>query len=56
MIRRLLCLLGLHAWKIKYNYYCNAPSSCLSQSERCEDCTLYEVYTKECIYCGKVKK
>lgn len=57
MIRKLLCLLGAHKWKIKYNAYCEYPSErCPYKNRRCKDCSYYKVYSKECKHCGKVKK
>ena len=58
MIRRLLCLLGFHKWKIKYNIYCEYPSErCPYRNKQtCKDCIFYKVYTKECIYCGAIKR
>ena len=55
MIRRLLCLLGFHKWKIKYNVYCEYPSErCPYRRLACKDCNYYRAYTKECEHCGKV--
>jgi hypothetical protein len=56
MIRKLLCLLGAHKWKIKYNAYCEYPSErCPYKNRCCKDCIFYKLYTKECIYCGRAK-
>lgn len=57
MIRKLLCWLGWHEWKIKYNSYCESPSIYYScHGCKCSDCSFYKVYTKECKHCGKVKR
>ena len=57
MIRKLLCWLGWHEWKIKYNSYCESPSIYYScHGCKCSDCSFYKVYTKECKHCGAIKR
>lgn len=61
MIRKLLCRLGIHKWKIKYNYFCCAPDDyCLSKecikTIRCSQCNYFSRKGYICEFCGLVKK
>ena len=56
MIRRLLCLLGIHKWVIKNIRFCIAPASYFL-TDKCDQCSKCKYYREYCCkYCGAMKR
>lgn len=61
MIRRLLCLLGLHKWRAKTTIYCYAPDDYYLSKEcrkttQCTQCNYFSRKGYICEFCGKRKR